>query len=280
MFWERLRTPTEAAKLTRAHRSILHIMRWFDLWTNLAYSPILHIHLFRPSPSLFLPSSPLPLTPLLPFSVPLVLFLSQSSHCCIICQKKFGCVPSSIYARGKLRKAQRRYQQPLPTTPARQDCCRRLGLLNENLCSWNSMVGEQNPLPLVSRAPKTAAGEIRPEPRWRVMSAKLRGTRGDLKAMVEKAMAPHSNTLAWKIPWMEEPGGIQSMGSLSWTRLSDFTFTFHFHALEKEMATHSSVLALRIPGTGEPGGLPSMGSQSQTQLKQLSSSSSRETSKL
>ena len=43
------------------------------------------------------------------------------------------------------------------------------------------------------------------------------------------------------------------------TRLSDFTFTFHSHALEKEMATHSSVLAWRIPGTGEPGGLPSMG---------------------
>ena len=46
----------------------------------------------------------------------------------------------------------------------------------------------------------------------------------------------------------------------SQTRLSDFTFTFHFHALEKEMAIHSSVLAWRIPGTGEPGGLPSMGS--------------------
>ena len=46
----------------------------------------------------------------------------------------------------------------------------------------------------------------------------------------------------------------------SWTRLSNFTFTFHFHALEKEMATHSGVLAWRIPGTGEPGGLPSMGS--------------------
>ena len=46
----------------------------------------------------------------------------------------------------------------------------------------------------------------------------------------------------------------------SQTRLSDFTFTFHFHALEKEMATHSSVLAWRIPGTGEPGQLPSMGS--------------------
>ena len=46
----------------------------------------------------------------------------------------------------------------------------------------------------------------------------------------------------------------------SQTRLSNFTFTFHFHALEKEMATHSSTLAWRIPGTGEPGGLPSMGS--------------------
>ena len=45
-----------------------------------------------------------------------------------------------------------------------------------------------------------------------------------------------------------------------WTRLSDFTFTFHFHALEREMATHSDVLAWRIPGTGEPGGLLSMGS--------------------
>ena len=46
----------------------------------------------------------------------------------------------------------------------------------------------------------------------------------------------------------------------SWTRLNDFTFTFHFHALEKEMATHSSVLAWRIPGTGVPSGLLSMGS--------------------
>ena len=78
---------------------------------------------------------------------------------------------------------------------------------------------------------------------------------------------PHSSTLAWKIPWTEEPGRLQSMGSLSRTRLSDFTFTFHFHALEKEIATHSSVLAWRIPGTGEPGGLPSMGvAQSRTRL--------------
>ena len=66
-------------------------------------------------------------------------------------------------------------------------------------------------------------------------------------------MTPHSNTLAWKIPWTEEPGGLQSMGSLSWTRLSNFTFTFHFHVLEKEMATHSSILAWKIPETEEPG---------------------------
>ena len=124
-----------------------------------------------------------------------------------------------------------------------------------------------------------------------------------------QAMAPHSSTLAWKIPWTEEPGGPQSMGSQrvrhnwatntftfplsgrfygtgtplqysclenpmdggAWwaavhgvaksrTWLSDFTFSFHFQALEKEMATHSSVLAWRIPRTGKPGGLPSMGS--------------------
>ena len=74
-------------------------------------------------------------------------------------------------------------------------------------------------------------------------------------------MAPHSSTLAWKIPWMEKPGRLQSMGSQSLTQLNDFPFTFHFPALEKEMATHSSVLAWRIPGTGEPSGLLSLGSQ-------------------
>ena len=74
---------------------------------------------------------------------------------------------------------------------------------------------------------------------------------------MQKAMATHSTTLAWKIPWMEEPGRMQSMGS---QRVRHFTFVFHFHALEKEMATHSSVLAWRIPGTVEPGGLPSLGS--------------------
>ena len=76
---------------------------------------------------------------------------------------------------------------------------------------------------------------------------------------MEKTMAPHSSTLVWKIPWMEDPGGLQSMGvAKSQTRLSNFTFTFHFHSLEKELATHSSVLAWRIPETGEPGGLTSM----------------------
>ena len=71
-------------------------------------------------------------------------------------------------------------------------------------------------------------------------------------------MAPHSSTLAWKIPWIEE--AVVYGVAKSQTQLSGFTFTFHFHALEKEMATHSSVLAWRIPGTGEPGGLLSVGS--------------------
>ena len=89
-------------------------------------------------------------------------------------------------------------------------------------------------------------------------------------------MAPHSSTLsclenpmdggAW---WAAVHGVARSQ-----SRLSDFTFLFHFQALEKEMATHSSVLAWRIPGMGEPGGLPSMGLHSRTRLKRLSSSSS------
>ena len=91
-------------------------------------------------------------------------------------------------------------------------------------------------------------------------------------------MAPHSSTLAWKIPWTKEPGRLRSMGSLgplSRTCLCDFTFIFHFHALEKEMATHSSVLAWRIPGMGEPGGLLCYRvAQSRTRLKRLRSSSS------
>ena len=72
-------------------------------------------------------------------------------------------------------------------------------------------------------------------------------------------MAPHSSILAWKIPWTEEPGGLQSMGSLESDTIEQLHSHFSFHALEK-VATHSSVLAWRIPGTGKSGGLPSMGS--------------------
>jgi len=73
-------------------------------------------------------------------------------------------------------------------------------------------------------------------------------------------MAPHSSTLAWKNPmdggaWKAAVHGVAE----GRTGLSNFTFTFHFPALEKEMATHSSVLSWRIPGTGEPGWLPSTG---------------------
>ena len=69
--------------------------------------------------------------------------------------------------------------------------------------------------------------------------------------MNREAMATHSSTLAWKIPWTKKPGRLRSMGSRrGGTRMNDFTFTFHFHALEKEMATHSSGLAWRIPGMG------------------------------
>ena len=74
-------------------------------------------------------------------------------------------------------------------------------------------------------------------------------------------MAPHSSNLAWKIPWKGEAWWAAVHGvAKGQTRLNDFTFTFHFHALEKEMSTHSSILAWRIPGMGEPGRLPSLGS--------------------
>ena len=66
------------------------------------------------------------------------------------------------------------------------------------------------------------------------------------------------SNLTWKVP-ISKVAAVDGVAK-SQTRLIDFPFTFHFHALEKEMATHSSVLAWRIPGTGEPGGLPSLGS--------------------
>ena len=94
---------------------------------------------------------------------------------------------------------------------------------------------------------------------WYRIDGEMTSWRG--KREKDSLLATHSSTLAWKIPWTEEPDGLQSVHEVvkSRTWLSDFTFTFRFHALEKEMATHSSVLTWRIPGTGEPGGLPSMG---------------------
>ena len=90
--------------------------------------------------------------------------------------------------------------------------------------------------------------------------------------MSHRSVKKQFNTLSWpsfatKRKCLDFPPGHRGAWwaavhgvTKSQTRLSDFTFTFHFHALEKEMATHSSVLAWRMPGTGEPGGLPSMGS--------------------
>ena len=80
------------------------------------------------------------------------------------------------------------------------------------------------------------------------------------KQILEKAMASHSSTFDWKIPWMEEPGSCSP-----WSRQElDTTEWLHFHfslsRIGEEMATHSIVLAWRIPGTGEPGGLSSLGS--------------------
>ena len=72
-------------------------------------------------------------------------------------------------------------------------------------------------------------------------------------------MPTHSSTLAWKLPWTEEPGRLQHGVAKSRAQLSNFTCTFHFHALEKEMATYSSILAWRISRTEEPSGVLSMG---------------------
>ena len=97
---------------------------------------------------------------------------------------------------------------------------------------------------------------------WKMETRWRSGVWGWQRKTWEKAMAPHSSTLAWQIPWLEEPGRLHAVHGVakSRTRLSNFTLTFHFHALEEEMATHSRILAWRIPWTEEPGGLLSMGS--------------------
>ena len=87
---------------------------------------------------------------------------------------------------------------------------------------------------------------------------------GSLRDHNEEELGKHWHPTAVLLPGKSQDGGAWWAAvhgvAKSQTRLSDFTFTFHFHALEKEMATHSSALAWRIPGTGEPGRLPSMGS--------------------
>ena len=85
-----------------------------------------------------------------------------------------------------------------------------------------------------------------------ILSLKLHGGEGNGTPLQYSCLENPMDGGAW---WAAVHGVAKSR-----TRLSDFTFTFHFPALEKEMATHSSVLAWRIPGTGEPGGLASMGS--------------------
>ena len=78
---------------------------------------------------------------------------------------------------------------------------------------------------------------------------------------LEKGTATHSSILVRRIPWTVWAWKAAVHGvTEGQIQLNDFTFTFHFHALEKEMTTHSSVIAWRTPGMGEPGGLPSMGS--------------------
>ena len=89
-----------------------------------------------------------------------------------------------------------------------------------------------------------------------------------LRGQVEKAMAPHSSTLAWKIPWAEEPGRLQSMGlTKSQTRLSDFTFAFHFHPLEKEMEPTPVFLPGESQGLGSLVGCRLWGRTELAQLK-------------
>ena len=104
----------------------------------------------------------------------------------------------------------------------------------------------------------------------------------DLHSHLLRSKRSHRNCTPLQYSCLENPmdGGAWEAAvhevTKSQTRLSNFTLTFHFHALEKEMATHSSVLAWRVPGTGEPGGLLYPGvAQSRTQLKRLSSSSNR-----
>ena len=103
----------------------------------------------------------------------------------------------------------------------------------------------------------------------------FRSRAGDMGSVPESGRSPGGgNGNPLQNSCLENPTDREAWGAAvhgvtkSRKRLNDFTFTFHFHALEKEMATHSSVLSWRIPGMGEPGGLPSMGSHRVGQVAQ------------
>ena len=114
---------------------------------------------------------------------------------------------------------------------------------------------------------KWESEKINNHPKWYYLFTLLSGFRDSNGTPLQYSCL--ENAMDGEAWWAAVHGVAESR-----TRLNDFTFTFHFYALEKEMATHSSVLAWKIPGPGKPGGLLSMGSQSRTRLKRLSSSSS------
>ena len=110
-------------------------------------------------------------------------------------------------------------------------------------------------LPYLSLLSKPKPGNAEPfsQPSWEIgLSSLCSDGEGDGTPLQYSCLENPMDRGAW---WAAVQGVAEGR-----TRLSDFTFTFHFPALEKEMATHSSILAWRIPGTGKPGGLPSMGS--------------------
>ena len=128
----------------------------------------------------------------------------------------------------------------------------------------------QWPMSLVGAAPQlhcplTGGGQVHPRPQGTSTNTFSEAS-ANSQLKVTRHVRGEGNGTPLQYSCLENPmdGGAWWAAvhgvTKSRTRLSSFTFTFHFHALEKEMATHSSVLAWRIPGTAEPGGLPSMGS--------------------
>ena len=149
------------------------------------------------------------------------------------------------------------------------------GILQTRILAWVAFPSSTGPvLPHLSQQIECTCRRlcVGKTARWRVLSRWRCFHAIGMKctAVSEKAMAPHSSTLAWKIPWAEEPCPTQSR-----TRLSDFTFTFHCMHWRRKWQPTPVFLPGESQGRGEPGGLPSMGS---TRLKRLSSSSNSSSS--